>query len=106
MNFPRENNGSFTVIIQHNDADIWQRCLEEKYEAPKVIINEKGTVCDRLWKFRYDDNGRVSDLTLHIYNKPKTKKDSKILVQGGFQPLTCLYVFTELPKVYRKVCEK
>ena len=66
FNFPRENNGSFTVIIQHYDADIWQKCLEEKYGEPNVIINEKGTVCDRLWKFRYDDNGRVSDLTLHI----------------------------------------
>ena len=36
----------------------------------------------------------------------ETKKESKILVQGGFQPLTFLYVFTELPTGYREECEK
>ena len=56
FNFLRENNGSFTVIIQHNDADIWQHCLEEKYGKPNVRINSKGTVCDTLWKFKYDDD--------------------------------------------------
>ena len=104
FNFPKENNGSFTVIIQHRDADIWEKCLIEQYGEPQVSRNNKGTVCDTLWKFSYEDDGKNADLTLHIYKKPKTKKGSKILVQSGFQPLTCLYVFTELPKMYRKVC--
>ena len=80
FNFPKENNGSFTVVIQHCDADIWQKCLVEKYGEPQVIINNQGTVCDTLWRFSYEDDRRTTDLTLHIYNKPKTKKDSKLLI--------------------------
>ena len=69
-------------------------------------INDRGTVCDTFWKFSYEDEGRKADLTLHIYKKPKTKgKQSKILIQGGFQLLTCLYVFNEMPKIYKKLRE-
>ena len=106
FNFPKENNGSFTIIIQHCDADIWQQCLGNEYGEPTIRKNNEGTICDVLWKFAYEDSGQKSTLTLHIYNKPVTKKESKILVQGRVQSLTCLYVFSVLPKIYKKVCEQ
>ena len=68
--------------------------------------NKEGTVCDTIWKIPFEDKGGETEITLHIYNKPKTKKESKSLVQGRFQSLTCIYVFTELPKIYKKVCEE
>ena len=55
FNFPKENSGSFTVIIQHRDADIWQKCLVEEYGLPQISKNDKGTVCDTLWKFTYEE---------------------------------------------------
>ena len=106
FNFPKENTGSFTVIIQHSDADTWHKCLVDIYGNPVITRNDRGTVLDTFWKFPFEDEGRKIELTLHIYNKPKTKKESKLLIQGGFQPLTCLYVFTELPKIYKKVSKE
>ena len=50
------------------------------------------------------------ELTIHFYNKPQSKpKRSKILVQGGNkfnQSLLHLYVFEELPVIYKEVCKK
>ena len=48
---------------------------------------------------------RKLELTIHLYNKPKTKKGSKIMIQGGRQSLICSYVFEELPRIYREVCK-
>lgn len=103
FNFPHENDGSFTVKIQHAQADSWQESLENKYGLPQVEKNNRGTECDRLWKFKYTVEGRETDITVHIYNKPRSKKPSKLLIQSGCQSLICIYVFTELPRIYKTV---
>ena len=102
FNFPNENKGSFTVGIEDDLADIWQHCLQDLLGKPKVNINDKGTECDRSWKFPY----KSVELTLHIYNNPKNKKGSKIMIQGKGQSLLFSYVFEELPKIYKDVCER
>ena len=102
-NFPHENSGSFTVGIQNVQANSWQECLERVYGQPHVNKNDKGTECDRFWKFEYKYEEHTTEITLHIYNKPKTKKSSKLLIQGGSQSLICLFVFSELPRIYKDV---
>ena len=89
FNFPFENMGSFTVQVEDRLAHVWQQCLESLYGAPRVDINDKGTVCDRMWKIMFSQGGQNVALTLHFYNhnKPRDKKQSKILIQGGIQSL-------------------
>ena len=65
-----------------------------------MVINDQGTECDRHWKVNYAE----IVLTLHIYNNPKNKKGSKLMLQGSLQSALCSYVFEELPKVYKLVC--
>ena len=55
-----------------------------------------------MWKVDYKD----SSITIHFYNKPKTTKISKFLVQGGNQMMKHLFVFDELPAIYKHVCTK
>ena len=75
-----------------------------KDEADKVRLNPSGTVCDRYWQVSYTQD-RTVDLTIHIYNKPRNKKSSKLMIQGSIQSLICSYVFNELPKIYKIVRE-
>ena len=104
FNFPFENNGSFTVHVEDKLAEAWQESFENVYGSPRVHLNENGVECDRMWKIIYQN----IELTLHFYNhnKPKAKKQSKILVQGGVQSIICEYVFFELPKIYEMVSTK
>ena len=48
------------------------------------------------------------EITLHFYNhnKPKDKKQSKMLVQGSVQSAICDFVFGELPNIYKMVCSR
>ena len=106
FNFPSENIGSFTVLVEDHLAELWQECLQEIYGEPRIVkVANTGTESDRIWKITYINN---MEITLHFYNhnKPKDKKQSKILVQGGNQSLLCEFVFGELPKVYRMVTLK
>ena len=100
FNFPYENMGSFTVKIEEYLADTWQEYIAIMLGQPKVKINDQGTECDRHWKVQYA--GIV--ITLHIYNKPKNKNGSKLMLQGSRQSVLCAYVFEELPKIYKLVC--
>ena len=102
FNFPIANMGSFTVSIEDYLADIWQECMENKLGEAKVNINQHGTECDRLWKVQY----KSVEITIHLYNNPKNKKGSKLMLQAGKQSVLCSYVFDELPKVYEEVCQK
>ena len=101
FNFPSANKGSFTIGIEDYMADTWQECLKQLLGEPKLKINDWGTECDRSWKTLY----MGIELTIHIYNKPKNKKGSKIMIQGKLQSLLCSYVFDELPRIYKTVCE-
>ena len=92
--------GSFTVRIEEYLADTWQEFIAVMLGQPKVKINDQGTECDRHWKVQYEG----IDITLHIYNKPKNKKGSKLMLQGSRQSVLCAYVFEELPKIYKLVC--
>ena len=58
-----------------------------------------------MWKTVFSQGGRDLEITIHFYNhnKPKHKKQSKILVQGATQSFLCEYVFGELPKIYKMV---
>ena len=94
FNFPFENKGSFTVSIEDLLADTWQECIEHILGAPKVVINAHGTECDRIWKVSYNN----IEITIHMYNKPKNKKGSKLMLQGGIQSMICSYVFMNFPK--------
>ena len=101
FNFPYENKGSFTVAIECVLADTWQHYLTKQLGEPKVKINKNGTECDRWWKTSYSG----SEITIHIYNKPKNKKGSKLMLQGGLQSVICSYVFDVLPQIYKMVCQ-
>ena len=101
FNFPFENKGSFTVVIEDYLANTWQECMTRIMREPKVIINDWGTVSDRIWKVMHGD----CELTVHLYNKPKNKKPSKLMIQGGRQSEICSFVFDQLPKIYKSVCE-
>ena len=104
FNFPHENKGSFTVNIEHHLADTWQECLTNMLGESNVRLSNLGNVCDRYWKISYTKE-RTIDITIHIYNKPLNKKSSKLMIQGSIQSMICSYVFNELPKVYKIVCE-
>ena len=105
FNFPFENKGSFTVSIEDYLADTWQECISVHLGEPKVFVNAWGTECDRSWKVQYGEETKI-DITVHIYNKPKNKKGSKIMLQGSIQSLICAYVFKELPMIYKMVCDR
>ena len=97
MNFPQENKVSFTVIVEDYLADAWEECIEKLYGAP-IIEKSKGVTYGKYLKIVFTCDDQKADLTIHIYNKPKSKKKrSSILLQGGNRPLICMYVFEELP---------
>ena len=100
FNFPFENKGSFTVSIEDYLADTWQEFITKLLGEPKVVINPWGTECDRIWKINYTG----IDITMHMYNKPKNKNGSKLMLQGSHQSILCSYVFEELPNIYKLVC--
>ena len=101
FNFPYENQGSFTVKIEDYLANTWQDSLSSLLGEAKVSINPYGTECDRLWKVKHEG----IEVTVHIYNNPKNKKGSKLMIQGSRQSMICTYVFDELPKIYKLVCD-
>ena len=102
FNFPTQKEGSFVVKIENKLADAWDDCLQTLYGEPKINSNAKtGVEVSRLWKISYEE----CELTVHLYKKPKTTKTSKFLVQGGNHSAKYLFVFTELPIIYKKVCE-
>ena len=101
FNFPCENKGSFTILIEDHLADTWQNCLVKIFGNADIKTNSLGTEYDKIWKVQF--SGTV--LTLHLYNKPKNKKGSKLMIQGSKQSILCSYVFDELPRIYKSVCE-
>ena len=103
FNFPTENDGSFTVHIQHYQADAWQDNLEKIYGTPTVHRTSKGTVTDTFWQFTYSAEEAETVITLHIYNKPQNKKKSKLMIQSGNKSLVCIYVFSELPRIFKNI---
>ena len=102
FNFPTQKDGSFVVKLENRLADAWDVCLQTIYGEPKVNNNAKtGVEISRLWKISYEE----CELTVHFYKKPKTTKTSKFLVQGRNHGAKYLFVFTELPIIYKRVCE-
>ena len=102
FNFPTEKEGSFVVKVENEHAESWDKCFQNLYGEAKVNTNAKtGVEVSRLWKISYEG----VELTIHLYKKPKTTKVSKFLVQGGNHVAKYLFVFTELPIIYKKVCE-
>ena len=96
FNFPTEKEGSFLIKVENDLAYVWDECFKNIYGEPKT-----GTESSRLWKIVYQG----CELTIHFYKKPKTTKISKFLVQGGNHMEKHFFVFTELPLIYKKVCE-
>ena len=101
FNFPTEKEGSFIIKVENDLVDTWDKCFQELYGQPKINKNAKtGTETSRLWKIMYE----ACELTIHFYKKPKTTKVSKFLVQGGNHMAKYSFVFTELPIIYKTVC--
>ena len=71
------NKGSFTVNVEDSLAKALEDCLEHVYGDPK--INPNG---DRMWKTMFGEKEQQIEITVHFYNhdKPKDKKQSKILI--------------------------
>ena len=106
FNFPQKNTDSFTVFVENCLADAWQECFEKLYGKPVINKNKtSGTESGRVWKILYgEDDGKV-ELTIHFYNKPVKTKKSKFLIQGGSNASKCLFVFNEMPGIYKLVCD-
>ena len=69
FNFPYENKGSFTVLIQDALADTWQECLQ-------ILLGAKDqNQGDRIWEVMHGDEKKI-EITIYIYNKNKNKKGS------------------------------
>ena len=102
FNLPTEKEGSFIVRVENDLADTWDECFQNLYGEPNKVNNTKtGAEISRLWRINYQG----CELTIHLYKKPKTTKISKFLVQGGSHLKKYSFVFTELPQIYKKVCE-
>ena len=106
FNFPRKNSDSFTVIVENDLADAWQDCFALLFGKPIVNKNQNsGTEAGRVWKVDCVHEENKAVLTIHFYNKPVKSKKSKFLVQGGNHAFKCLFVFDEMPKIYKMVCK-
>ena len=80
--------------------------FEKLFGKPIVNVNKtSGTEAGRVWKIKYKHEEHNSELTIHYYNKPVKSKKSKFLVQGGSHAAKYLFVFNEMPKIYKMVCE-
>ena len=62
FNFPHENKGSFTVLIENSLAQAWQDCLTSLLGEPKVNIKSN----DVSWKVSYTQEKTI-DITINIY---------------------------------------
>jgi hypothetical protein len=106
FNFPKRNSDSFTVMIENNMADTWQEYFEQLYGKPIVNKNKScGTEAGRVWKVDVEQEENKAELTIHFYNKPVKSMKSKFLIQGGNHAFKCLFVFNEMPKIYKLVCD-
>ena len=106
FNFPKKNTDSFTVVVENSLADTWQECFEKLFGKPIVNKNKNsGTESGRVWKVDYKQGEKNAELTIHFYNKPVKSKKSKFLIQGGNHAFKCLFVFNEMPKIYKMVCD-
>ena len=104
FNFPKKNADSFTVVVENILADTWQECFENLFGKPFVNKNKSsGTEAGRVWKVEYEQGENKTELTIHFYNKPVKSKKSKFLIQGGNHAFKCLFVFNEMPKIYKIV---
>ena len=50
FNFPKQNDGSFTVFVQNELADQWEEALEKKYGDPIIESSVKGLAFGKNWK--------------------------------------------------------
>ena len=106
FNFPKKNTDSFTIFVENHLADAWQVCFQKLFGKPVINKNKtSGTESGRVWKIRYGDGVNSAELTIHFYNKPVKSKKSKFLIQGGNHFTKCLFVFSEMPNIYKMVCE-
>ena len=100
FNFPTDKEGNFVVIVQNELADSWSNCFEATFGIPTINKTKSGLEIGRMWKVEY----MLSELTIHFYNKPKTNNESKFLIQGRDARAKYLFVFNELPLIYKEVC--
>ena len=106
FNFPKRNNDSFTIVVENELADVWQESFKNLFGEPIINKNRTtGTESGRVWKIDFRHGEQSCELTVHFYNKPVTTKKSKFLVQGGSHTAKYLFVFNEMPKIYKIVCE-
>ena len=102
FNFPRENDQSFTILIENELADTWEEEISELYNDPTINAASNG----HQWKTMFEFAGNVVKISMTLWKSPKSNNQSKILIQGGKQSLNTIFVFNELPKIYQKVKDR
>ena len=101
FNLPKENIQSFTIIIENCLADAWETILSKVYSSP--IFNQSNNGFQ--WKTEYEFNDSLTKISITLWKKPKCDNQSKILIQGGKQFMNTIFVFNELPRIYKLVNE-
>ena len=66
FNFPKENEGSFTVFVQDELADQWEEALENKYDKPTLLVGPKGKTYGKNWKVNFTADGKTIVLTVQF----------------------------------------
>ena len=93
-NFPKQKKSSTVVILENDKSNQWQ-------SVPSDVFGEGSPISSGI-------NGRIfrsGNLTITFYDKPKKDKKTKIHVQGQDVDAQLDFVFSEMPKLYNKVCE-
>ena len=72
---------------------VWQRGWGRRiggmiFFSPPCLGPLETPMCDRIWKVSYGTDEKV-EITIHLYNNPKNKNGSKLLLQAGNQSLLC-----------------
>ena len=107
LHFPKEHVGCFVVDVQDCLADIWEETFRSVYGDAVPEGPKDGKQYGSIWKTLFLCEGQEEQITIHFYNKPKGRgKKSKIMVQGKNKALMCIFVFEQLPLLYKEVCKK
>ena len=93
-NFPKQKMSSTLVILQNEYSKQWQHVLSDVFGEGSPIANG---VDGRIFK-----SGK---LTITLYVKPKSDGKTKLHIQGLNVDSQLDFIFTEMPSIYKKVCQ-
>ena len=91
-NFPKQHKTSTVVILQNEYTNQWQEVFTDLYGAGKSLANG---AAGSIFKYK--------ELTITLYDKPKSDSKTKVHIQGSNVDERIDYVFQEMPKIYQRV---